>query len=338
MREYSKTLQGKFFNYFNQKLDLKKSTNGFFRTDCPSCGGSHTFGFNPKEGKAHCFKCEQRWSAVRLMMMMEKFETLNEAWKYLDIQKEYDRWEKLSTTKKTEYKQIELPQHYNLISMGDSHIGQAARDYMMGRKFKINSLALRGIGYCDAGPYLGYIVFPIYAKGRLVYWQTRKFIDIGPKMKNPPESEFGIGKETIIYNMDALFIYHTVLAAESITNSLTWGDNSIAGLGKSFSPYQIDKIVTSPCKNIILGLDPDAQDKSINLAMQMCQYKNIKLIVPPNGEDINSMGKHEAKKLARQTPWGTYMDFLKMKNALNEKRGQYTYQRKSSGIMPARGF
>lgn len=338
MTSYNSSIRLKLVGYINQRLKLKKSSGGWKRADCPVCDGKYTFGVNINRNKAHCFKCQEHFTLVELLMHMEHFETISQAYKFLSIQQEYEVYETDRQIKRESYKLIQLPDHYHLITSGEHHLAKAARNYLRSRGFHIQKLSLKGVGYCDDGYYLGYIVFPFYYQGNLVYWQTRKFIDIGPKMRNPTEDEFGIGKDTIIYNMDALYVYRTVTVVESITNSITWGENAIATLGKHISPYQQRDIINSPAERIILIQDPDAIKDSISLALQWCMLKQVKLVRLPEGQDVNSIGKREAKRITKETNWGKYMDFYKLKMELDESKAIHSYKRRPPSRTPSRGF
>lgn len=335
--KYNKSIKGKLFKYFQSKLRFKKSTNGWWRSDCPECGGNYTFGIHIEDSKSHCFKCDYKSDLVHLLMMLEGFEQVNEARKFLDIQQEYDAYERISKIEKKKIIPLDLPESFTLLSQGSSMIAKAARYYIKKRKFKINKLSLQGVGYCTSGKYAGYIVFPYYRKGKLVYFQGRRFMGSGPKMQNPTEEEYGIGKSSLIYNEDALFIYNRVYAMESITNCLTIGDPTIGLSGKSVSPMQMTKIIQSPCESLIIILDDDALDHAYKFAMQVVNFKKVKVVVMPKEKDVNDLGKRETMQIVRATPYATYMDLMRAKNRLNGKTTITPPERGRLGVS-ARGY
>lgn len=337
MKQYNQTIRGKLFKYFQDRLGLKKSTKGWWRADCPYCGGRFTFGIHLENYKVKCFKCDHYSNPMSLLMYLEGFEQFNQATNFLNIQQEYEAYERLNRSKENrEVKHLELPESFLLLIHGDSMMGKAARYYMKKRGYDITKLSLMGVGYCTSGPYTGYIVFPYYRKGKLVYFQGRRYMGSGPKMKNPEEEVYGIGKSSLIYNEDALFIYKKIYTLESITNSLTLGDNTIGLSGKKISPTQYSKILSSPCEKIIIGLDPDAYDEAIKLAMQLVHFKRVKVLKLPDEKDVNDIGKKATKEIEKVTPYSNYMDLLKLKNSLNEGT-EPAYQRVRPNYNSTRG-
>lgn len=327
MRQYNESVRGKLYQYFQQRLSLKKSTGGWVRCDCVLCNGHQTMGINLTKSKVHCFKCEEQLTPFQLLMELENIPDKNGVWTFLNLRQEYERYQDYKT-EKLDRKEVQLPKEFRLIDDVDSKLGKYAQNYVRKRGFRVKELATKGVGYCTHGKYLGYVIFPYYENGNLVFFQGRKFIDIGPKMKNPEKSEFGVGKADIVYNSDSLYIYNCCYLAESITNCLTLGDRCCGLSGKSISPKQFNKILTSPCEKFIVILDPDALDKAIKLCMQLVHYKEVKLVVLPKGKDINDIGRKETLRLVRKESWLSYRELLKKKIELNEKSAQHTYYRR----------
>jgi hypothetical protein len=321
MKQYNESIKGKLFNYFRQRLNIKMSTKGWWRCNCPLCGGKYSFGIHMEEYKAHCFKCEEYIDTIKTLMVVEGFETRSEAYKFLAIQQEYEYFESYTREKKV-YKKVELPEGYQLISSGTNIIAKSARHYITKRGFKVDSLAMKGVGYCTKGEYQGYIIFPYFRKGELVYYQGRLFQGAGPKMKNPPDTQFGIGKSQVVYNLDAYYIYDKVYTVESITNALTIGDNAGSLNGKSISVQQLSSIIMAPCTTNIIILDPDAWRNAIELGMQLAHYKKIKVVKLPDEVDVNDLGRNKTLKFVKATPYQKYMDLFRLKN---EKSTEHTH-------------
>lgn len=335
--KYTQSIKGKLFKYFTSKLRIKKSTKGWWRCDCFNCGGNYTFGIQIESFKTHCFKCGYYSNPIGLLMKLEGFEQVNEARKFLDIQQEYDAYERIAKVEKKVTESLDLPESFTLLMQGDSMIAKAARHYMRKRGFNIKKLSLHGVGYCSTGEYAGYIIFPYYRKGKLVYMQGRVFMGGGPKMKNPDAEKYGIGKSSLIYNEDALFIYNRIYAMESITNCLTLGDLSIGLSGKTISPMQLTKIIQSPCKSIVIILDDDALSEAYKFAMQVVHYKKVKVVHMPKGKDVNDLGKKKTMELVKKTPYSNYIDLLKGKNKINGKTTITSPERGKFGTS-ARGY
>lgn len=313
MSKLNKNIKGKFFKYFKAKLKMKPSTKGWNRSNCPFCMGNYCFGVNVRDNKFHCFKCEQKGSLIEALMTMENLSTINEARKYINLQQEYEEYEDSAVIARYEKKPVDLPESFRLIINAEGMLGKAAQNYVKKRGFKVRDLAMKGIGYCLAGKYAGYIIFPFYRKTKLVFFQGRKFMGFGPKMQNPGNEDFGTGKTELMYNQDALYLYNRINIVESITNAITLGDNTVAILGKSISDYQLKLLIKSPCEYITILLDDDALDKACILAMQLCNYKRVRLIPMPKGKDVNDLGKKATLKLMKEHKVEKYNYFFKLR-------------------------
>lgn len=329
MKQFNSSIKGKLFKYFEDRLSIKESTKGWYRCNCPYCSATYTFGINIEKNKVHCFRCETTESPLETLMSLEGFNQSVQAFNFLKIQQEYEAYEGMSSHVIYEKKDVLLPEGFTPINYASGIMGKAAQNYLHKiRGFSLKELTLKGVGYCLTGEYMGYIIFPFYSQGKLIFFQGRKFMGHGPKMKNPKNEDFGIGKSELIYNQDAIFAYRNIEVVESITNALTLGERSVAILGKSISPYQLSTLLSSPCEGIHLLLDSDAYDKAINLALDMCQFKRIKLIRMPTEQDVNDLGREKSKELIRRSPYMSWADLNKLRLNLNNEGPIYTYTRK----------
>lgn len=337
MKQYNQNIRGKLFNYFQQRMGLKRSTRGWFRVDCIFCNRPQAMGINLTQYKAHCFGCLEKLNPIQLVMQIEGFSQMREVYQFLRLQDDFDAYSDY-VLKSVPIKEVELPPSFKLITEGKSLYGKFAKNYLKGRGFKINQMEAAGVGYCTKGDYAGYIIFPVYNNNRLVFYQGRKFVDIGPKMKNPEFEKFGIGKTQVMYNSDALFIYNEINLVESITNALTLGPNTVASFGKELSPWQMSLIINSPCKMVNLIYDNDAYYGALKQALQLVHYKKLKVVLMPIQKDVNDIGRKKTLKLKKAIPWQSYRDLLNIKISLDEKGAIHPHIRERLNLSPTRGF
>lgn len=308
---YNEEIAGKLYSYFTSRRGMYDYTKGFVKGDCPICGKENKFGVNVHTNYAHCFSCEYKSGLIKLVQVIEDIPVWNEALVFL---KAFDSSGAFRLVKKEEVKrkdEIQLPEGFKLVGLYDSKSAKLVEHTLKKRGFTINRLMSKGIGYCSTGKYAGRIIIPYYQQGRLIYFNARKFIDLGEKFKNPSEEEVGIGKSQIIYNHDALYVYNTVWLFESAFNAITLGDNATATGGKSLSQWQKNKYITSPCKNIIIGLDDDGQKEAYKLGMELAPHKRVKVLRFPTKKDANDIGAKATRELAKQSPWMSYKDCYK---------------------------
>lgn len=322
MAGFNKYIKAKIYNYYKSVLNLRRAPRGYIRGKCPYCGHKNAFRVNVLANRAECYSCGVPRSPVKTLLDVLSLGTYNELWSYLDSYMGDDVAEFIFDSdssikeEKKEFKQIQLPEDFKLISIGNSEIAKVAQNYIRNkRKLKISSLAMAGVGYCSKGPYAGYIVFPYFSKGRLVYFQSRKFLDnAGPKFNNPNSADYGIGKDQIVYNVDALYLYDKVYLVESVINALTLGSNALALSGKSMTPYQLSLILKSPVSKVVIGLDFNAELDAISIALKLVNHKQIKILFFSDSRDINDLGKAKAKAIERESPWLTYGQLISLRS------------------------
>lgn len=308
-RIYNENIIGKLAAYFKSRLGMFDYKNGWLKGPCPHCGKEDKFGVQLRDGRTNCFVCTENMNPIDTIAYIEGFDKRHEVYNHLRTFKDAVYLEpKVEIYKQ---RQVILPEDFRLLSFGKSQFSKLAQQYMKRRGFDIDDLAMRGIGYCLKGDKGGYIIFPFYQKGKLIYYTTRRFINTGPKFKNPNIEDFGIGKSSIIYNIDALAIYNKIRICESITNALTLDDKSVAIDGKIISAYQLSVIIRSPIKSVEILLDRDAYSDAIKMGLKIAYHKRVKLVRMPTNEDINDIGKKETLKIIKASPWQSYRDIYK---------------------------
>lgn len=310
----NKHLKKRVAQYLKQRLGMYDYRRGWLKGDCPSCG-DHKFGVNIGFNRTNCFKCGYHPTIISLVMELEYLSTLPEVFNYLKTFEGIEFYEEVAEAHQLK-ENVVLPEGFHNIKRGDNTLARGARKYLKKRGFDIDELSQKGWGYCDKGKYFGYIIMPFYIKGRISYFNARLYIGDGPKFNNPLVEDFGLGKNMLIYNIDALGIYNTIYAVESVTNATTIGDNAIGLGGKKISQYQRDIILKSPCEKVIIGLDDDAIDDAIKLALHLVQYKKVKILQFPYKQDINDIGKKKTLKISHTSRYLKYNEVLSLKYAL----------------------
>lgn len=308
-------LKKKVTEYFVTKYNCAPYANkGWYKGYCPSCG-EYKFGFHIADNRVNCFKCGPMGNLLKAVMELEGFDTLPQVYHFLKTFEGMEYYEGPRAIEK-DIKTIALPESFRLLTIGKTNIGQLARAYMEKRGFKPFNLSMMGVGYCTSGDYAGMIILPFYRKAKLVYFIGRRFLALGINKFNNPDAElFGIGKTELIFNEDALQVYDTIYIVESVINALTLGPSAISIQGKKISQIQLSKILRSPCKRVVICLDPDAYQEAIQLGFKLVEHKKVKVIKFPEKKDVNDLGRKWVREQRRNTPFHSYMDLLTMKAA-----------------------
>lgn len=334
MAQLNYGFQARLAKYFIDRLGMVAYRRGWMKGDCPDCGKKGKFGVNLSLNKTNCFRCGYKVKPLQVVVDIEpSITSWAEAQNYIGA---FEEAEYLETPSEfLPEKDARLPLGYTSIVLGNGALGKKARAYMASRGFDLYDLAMQGVGYCRGrGRYWGRIIIPFYEGGKLVYFNARKFIGGGTKFDNPKIEDFGVGKSSLIYNVDALHLYSKIYIVESATNVLTLGENAIAGGGKVFSGYQISKLLQSPVRDFIIILDPDALLEAIKLALELINHKNIKLVMLPDKvyhrgsrkskeADVNVLGRRKTLQFVKKSKWVTFADLIGLKIAY--ERAKYSY-------------
>lgn len=309
--------KSQLYTYFTKRLGAFNYKHGWLRVPvCPYCGRQEKLGINLSLYRTNCFRCGEHPSPAQLVMDIENLDTWSELTALLnngDYNELEFHEEKIELP---ERKEVNLPEGFQNIKFGNSQLAKSIRGYMIKRGFDIDKLSKLGIGYCNEGNLFGYLIIPFYYKSELRYYNARNVLGSGPRYNNPNKDNTGLGKEFLIYNFDALFMYRTVYLCEGALNALTMGEQGIATMGKAVSAYQVNQIIKSPVEHIIILLDPDAKLYAINLALKLVNYKKIKVVFLPDGKDVNDLGRNKTMSYVWSTRYQDYQDLVAIRNSL----------------------
>lgn len=321
MAQLSNHIKGRLLKYFEARLGAYKYRNGWYKTkQCPYCGREGKFGINLSLNRCNCFVCGEHPSTIDLVMDLENLETYTEVLRVLDKEEYSGYVYKEEAVELKSKKALYLPEGFKLLNQGDSLLAKSARAYVKKRGFDIEQVSKMGWGYGTKDKYLGYLIIPFHEHGELVYFNARLFIGNGPRYNNPEVSESGLGKSFIIYNKDALEIYKSVFLCEGAINAQTMGERGIAMGGKAVSRFQVNEILRSSVERIIILLDPDAMDRAIDLALQLVNFKKVKVVKLPDGKDCNDLGKDSVLRYVYQVHYQNYHELLMLKHSIYGER------------------
>lgn len=324
MSTLNKEFKSLIGNYFlgNGFIEYKRGWLKGKTFTCPYCGRENKFGVNPSSNFYHCFRCDSKGSLIDLIIELEKLDS------FYEVKPKLEKWKQLGWKVKIEtfdkpYQEVKpliLPEGFKLLTHGDSVIARGVRNKLSKRGLDYKKLSYKGWGYCDKGKYMGYLIIPYHKDGELIYFNARNMVSIGPRYLNPDigddQGNSSIGKSMIIYNEDALYMYNSVFLCEGAINAETLSPHrGICSGGKYVSSYQINKIIKSPVKRVIICMDSDAIKQSFDVCMKLIENKLIKVVVFPEGKDANDLGRSESLKLVYKTKY-----LHSINEALNLKR------------------
>jgi len=309
-------LKGRIQSYFVTQHHAFEYRNGWLRVPtCPFCGHEEKLGVHLAKDRAHCFRCDYDKRLLQTIQDLEDLPSTQAVVKYLSTLDSSD-YEEPKYTPTLEIPII-LPEGFRTLRIGNSFIAKQARNYVKSRGFDPLELSRKGVGYIEdeASKYYGYLIVPFYRDKKIIYFQTRKFYGNGPKFNNPKYEDFGIGKNQVIYNGDALTRYKEINILESWTNAWTLGRNSISLNGKTLSPKQLTMLLKSPVELFNILLDHDAWAYSLELALALIDYKKVRVVWFEDHRDVNDLGRATTLELIDQSPVLTkFQQIIALKN------------------------
>ena len=219
-----------------------------------------------------------------------------------------------STPKEIKTEIIELPQHFHSfaeVKMDDPEYRNAML-YIKSRNITGSDIIKNNIGYCDGGPYRGYIILPSYDANRnLNYFVARKYYDtVTMRYKNPLISK------NIIFNEIHINWNERIYLVEGVFDALAIKRNAIPLLGKTIGSALKKKIYEMGVKEICICLDNDAIKQSVNYIEEFMKNGISVYFTQLTDKDPSKIGFQEMTRLLKQSLQINFQDLIKLKMAL----------------------
>jgi len=310
-------LKSHLYNYFRSR-GMRDYRNNWMKGDCPYCGKKDKFGINLAINRSNCFVCGGKLKPFYLVQELEDLPNKGETLKFLNSYEGLVYYEKKLKNEIPDHISVELPEGFMLINLGTNQLAKSARNYIRSRGFDPDEMAYKGWGYGTIGKYRGYIIIPIYFNGKLLYFTSRRFLGHGPKFLNISLDEVPIGKNLVMYNHEALFIYDKIRLVESVMNAETLGDNAVALNGKSVSSYQLSQLIKADATHFTILFDQDAWIHALYLCLKLAPYKWVKPVYFEDSRDVNDLGKQKVLRKIFKNRYLSYNEVLKLKHDYEE--------------------
>jgi hypothetical protein len=292
------------FMYENFQLVSVSQKGTHFHARCLLCGDSakslskKRFHLDWKNGKPvyHCWNCGESGSFIKLYC---RVKGVNYEQAKKDLFK-YDSKRLKQTLNPTEHKPAEtyaLPQVFNIFCMSaeipvDSVIWNTIRHTLVRfrQERKIPDKYKLYMAY--KGKYKGRIIIPVFAQGRVVFFQGRRIpgTDMEPKYKNP-SSQKGI----IVHNEGVFDRKRYIIATEGLIDAFMVGNNGTSMLGKEVSDEFLQRLFNLTNEGVILVFDNDIEGlKGMRKFMGQSRYaREVKYFLTPDSnnecKDINDI-------------------------------------------------
>lgn len=239
---------------------------------------------NLDTGQWHCWVCHARGRSIRSL-----FDAIHAKYTLQDSEVRAQSFDDVFDPPKRSASIAELPAEFRPLHRGPlDFYGRKALAYLHSRGVTDDDVLTYNIGYCNAGPYDGYLVFPNYDdQGHLNYFTTRAYLPGRPKTKNPPVPRAGVVGFELLINW-AL----PVVIVESALDAITVGQNALPMYGSGFSSWIRKLVYDKQVPEVVLCFDGDAYSSAMHEAGKLvANGVTVKVPKLPEDQDPNSLGR-----------------------------------------------
>lgn len=297
---------------------------------CPDCGSSRLrWRHDPPRKMAWiCWGCRRTGDTIDLVALLESIDR-SAALQWIltgyhggDAPTELTQYAQITAPVRMELSRlppIGYPPGFEAIDFrAPAHA--PARAYLFGvRGLQPQDVIDYRLGYVREGKLKGYVVFPVWQDGGLVYWQARATWDPPQvsddqrkawikatgyrKTLNPP----GVSKARgVIFNHDRASVEPHVVICEGPIDAMKVGPHAVALLGKEPNPTQVERLLRMGAQRYTVYLDPGEEERrsAMKLAAQLDDFAPTYLATPPLGSDPGDLSREgNATQIAQATPY-----------------------------------
>jgi DNA primase len=242
-------------------------------------------------GVYHCWVCEAKGKSLAKLI---KYEIPN--FKDLEKVREYFGSEIVEGEEAEEIIKISLPEDFRLVVLDNNRASRLIKKYLLNRGMTEEDLYRFKVGYSEEFGFDNRAIFPSFDENLdLNFFVTRS---VDEKVKFAKYRNCDASKKDIIFNEHLINWKKPVILVEGIFDAVKAGHNSIPVLGSWIDMnHQVFKKLIINQSDVLLGFDPDAQDKEMKIAKNLFQQGlNVK-IIQNKDKDLGDLTHEEVKNL-----------------------------------------
>lgn len=182
--------------------------------------------------------------------------------------------------------------------------------YLVKRGITIDDVQGFGLFWCSWGRYRGRLMFPVFERGSLVYYQGRAMWEPGPgedfrKSLNPPRSPGSATSDQVLFNLDRARYFDRVAITEGPIDAIHTGASAVCTFGKRITPIQVAKLLQAGVRAIDLMWDADAVAEMEATLPFLAQFFSARIVRVPDGYDPGALPREYLTELRARTPLPT---------------------------------
>lgn len=259
-----------------------------------------------------CWGCGKSGATVELVMLLERTDRMSAIGIIVDGYVGGDAPTELraelavrapAKTELTRLPKIHPPRGFELVAYQQEHA--FAVNYLLGsRGIDWGAVQTYRLGCALHGRLKGYVVFPCFMDGGLVYWQARATWDPPAhlnrdqrkawekatgyrKTLNPLNREQAAAASEVLFNYDQARVQPHVVICEGPVDAMKVGPHAVALLGKAPTEVKVERLLRMFAQRYTVYLDRGDEEraKAEQLAEQLSDFAPTFIAEPPEGYD-----------------------------------------------------
>lgn len=245
-----------------------------------------------------------------------------------NLEKLMDELEEDDGEDKTELPAITLPKEF--IRIDEKHVPK----YLSVRGISVERAMRFRLGYCESGYFANRLIAPVYFEGVCRGFQAR-YMKPKPPMctasklpcslcngktehKRAKKTLHGKGAKMsrVLYNYDVARLEKRLVLVEDPWSAIAIGKQGVAAFGTHLSSAQIELLMKTEAREIVLIWDRDegakpgqgGYDKSVEFAQKLASVVPVRAVRLPDSRDPDEVPKAELAQIIDQTPLLTSTD------------------------------
>ncbi len=159
-----------------------------------------------------------------------------------------------------------------------------------------------GLGWCDDGYFANRLVVPVKRDGEVDFFVARYMKAKPPDGVKKTLYPKGAKPGRHLFNYDRARYCDTIRIVEGVLDAIHLGRSAVATFGTSLSQYQLELLMRTSAREIIIMWDRDAIDKARELADRLADLWSIRVVELPDARDPDEHTLEDLKEMERASP------------------------------------
>lgn len=159
-----------------------------------------------------------------------------------------------------------------------------------------------GLGWCEDGYFKDRMVVPVMSDGEVQFFVARYMKAKPPKGVKKTLYPKGAKPGRFLFNYDRAKFCETIRIVEGALDAIHVGKSAVASFGTTLSQYQLELLMRTAAKEIVIMWDRDAIDKAKALADRLADLWKVRVVELPDARDPDEHSLEDLKAMERASP------------------------------------